>query len=353
MILYLSRNENVNLLDRAANEKSLHIRKMSGSFTLSEFVARDMRNYASSRFFCVERLCITEKDAEFLEALQSFLMMYTARVIVIHESLSETDTLTRGLVKIGVTNIVASPDMDEKLVQIAECLSAEGMTRYRPTARAARDGETDEEKETIAQSIVLKDMEDEQYRFDCVNVKIGIMGSTRRVGTTTFALGLASFIKNHDGTSCYVALNENNHLESIANAYNFDTEDDYFTYDAIDFYDGMLPKHDYNFVITDYGAIKREAVQMFKDSEICLLCGASHKQFEVEEFSEALKQVKSVKPLILTYEPNPAYGQLFNATVMNKPVVVKPVKDMLDFKVNAVEFKKIIEKYIVETSKRL
>jgi hypothetical protein len=29
-----------------------------------------------------------------------------------------------------------------------------------------------------------------ENRFDCLNIKIGIIGSTRRVGTTTAALGL-------------------------------------------------------------------------------------------------------------------------------------------------------------------
>jgi len=361
MILYLSRNESANLLDMAASEKSLHIRKMSGNFSLSEFIVMEMRKYASCRYFCVERLAITEKDSEFLEALQSFQMMYSARVIVIHESMSDTESLTRGLVQIGVTDIVTAPDMDDKLAQIADCLSAEGMLKYKPKAVKTRDyGEGDDEpdeeyngKETLAQSIVLKEMEDEHYRFDCLNVKIGIIGATRRVGTTTFALGLVNFIKNHGGTACYTALNTNGHLESIANTYNFDTEEDYYTYDAIDFYEGILPKHDYNFTIMDFGDVKREAVRKYKESDIHLICGASHKQFEVVEFAEALKQVKSVKPTVLTYVPNPEYGQLFSSTVTRSPVVIKPVKGMMDFKTNGLVFKGIIKPYIVETSKRL
>jgi hypothetical protein len=301
----------------------------------------------------VERLAITEKDSEFLEALQSFQMMYSARVIVIYESVKDTDSLARGLMQIGVTDIVTAPDMDEKLGQIAECLSDEGMQRYKPKTSKVSDDDPDEEKETLAQSIVLKQMEDEQYRFDCVNVKVGIIGSTRRVGTTTLALGLANFIKNHGGTACYAALNTNGHLESIANTCNFDIEDDYYTFDAIDFYEGMLPKHDYNFIIMDFGDAKREATRKYKESDVHLLCGASHKQFEVAEFAEALKQVKSVKPRILTYIPNPAYGQLFSSTVTRSPVVIKPVRDMLDFKTNGIVFKGIIQPYIVETSKRL
>ena len=355
MILYLARNESVNLLDRAANEKSLHIRKMSGNFCLSEFIVRDMRKFASCRYFCVDRLAISESDKEFLEALQSFQMMYSARVIVIYGSVNEVDGFTRELVKIGVTDIVTALDNNERIEQIAECLSDEGTLKYKPKPARARgyEDEPDEEKETLAQSIIIKEMEDEHYRFDCLNVNIGIIGVTRRVGTTTIALGLANFIKNNGGTACYAALNMNRHLESIANAYNFDTEEDYYTFDAIDFYEGILPKHDYNFIISDFGDLKREAIKKYKESDVHILCGASDKMHEIAEFAEGLRSVKSVKPRILTFSPNPEYGQIFNSTVASKPTVTKPVRDMLDFKTNGLVFKEIVQPYIVETSKRL
>ena len=352
MILYLSRHENINLLDKAANEKNLHIRKMPGNFSLSEFTTIDMRKYASCRYLCIDRLAITENDSEFLEALQSFMMMYSARVIVIYECENDIDSLTRRLVKIGVTDIITAPDMYDKIEQITECLSDEGMRRYKPAT--VKEIEPDEEKETLAQSISLKEMENENYRFDCVNIKIGIIGVTRRVGTTTIALGLTNFIKNHGGTACYAALNKNRHLESIANAYNFDAEEeDFYTHDAIDFYENIPPKHNYNFIISDFGELNREVIKNYKACDVHILCGASDKMHEVTEFSEGLKTVKSVKPQILTYLPNPEYSQLFSFTVTNKPTIISPVNNMLDFKTNGGIFKGIIQQYIVETSKRL
>jgi len=71
------------------------------------------------------------------------------------------------------------------------------------------------------------------------------------------------------------------------------------------------------------------------------------------EFAEGLKSIKSVEPQILSYLPNPEYRQLFNSIVTDKPVIITPAISMLDFKTNALVFKGIIEKYIVETSKRL
>jgi hypothetical protein len=35
----------------------------------------------------------------------------------------------------------------------------------------------------------------------------------------------------------------------------------------MDFYEGMMPKHDYNFIVMDYGDIKREAVRKYKESD--------------------------------------------------------------------------------------
>ncbi|MCL2189144.1 MAG: hypothetical protein FWC16_09520 [Defluviitaleaceae bacterium] len=375
MILYLSRSESANLLDIAAQENNLHVRKITGNFILSEFMIMEVRKFASCRFFCVERLAISETDTEFLEAVQSFQTMYSARVIVIHESISGLDDLSRSLVKIGVTDIVTASIMEEKLAQIAECLSFDGLLKHKPQAVNAQEyDEVDEEepfvkiydtpfklpapintapKDPLAQSIIEKDMEDEHYRFDCVNITIGIIGASRRVGTTTFALGLTNFIKNHGGTACYVALNTHNHLENIATAYNFDTEEDYFTHDTIDFYEGMLPKYDYNFIIMDYGDVKREATRKYKESNVHLLCGASNTPHEIAEFAQALKQVKSTKPTVLTYAPNPMYAPQFSSSVTQTPTIINPAINMLDFKSNGVTYKNIIKPYIVETSKRL
>lgn len=392
MILYLARNENVNLFDTVAIEKSLRIRKLSGSFSLSEFIVMEMRKFASCQYFCVERTAITENDINFVEALQSFQMMYGARVIIIHEWEGRKDTLTRELMQIGITDIVTASDINEKMEQLAECLSNHGMLKYKPapaTVTESNDNFNDigrlntvdkftndseyhqfdesydydkpnhmshfskMKRESLASSIPIKDVEEEHYRFDCVNVKIGIIGATRRVGTTTIALGLANYIKNHGGTACYVALNTNQHLESIANAYSFDTEDDYYTCDTIDFYEGILPSYDYNFIIIDFGDVKREAVRKYKESDLHLLCGASNKPFEIFELSEAFKQVKSVKPQIFTYSPTPKHNELFNSIITQNHTTIKPTRNMLDFKINEHAYMSIIKQYIVEISKRL
>ena len=158
MILYLSRNESAHLLDTAARENALHIRKLSGHFTLSEFIVREMRKYASCRYFCVERLAITEKDAEFLEAVKSFQMMFDARIIVIHESVSDMDGLIQELVRIGVTDIVTAADEDGKQGEIDECFTDWGMVKFKPKPKPKPKPKA---KTKTVKPVVYEDEDDE------------------------------------------------------------------------------------------------------------------------------------------------------------------------------------------------
>ncbi len=317
-----------------------------------------MRKFASCQFFCIERSAVTEKVAELLEALRSFQMMNSARFIVFYESVK--DGLIKELLQIGATNIVTGSELEEKLPQIAECLTDDGMLKYRHAG--TNDGGCHEEtecmKDSLVDSIISKELENEPYRFDCVNISIGVIGSTRKVGTTTTALSLASFIKNHGGTVCYVALNVNRHLESIAEEYGFDVEDEYYTYDAIDFYEGMKPKHNYNFVIIDFGdlyhgEIRREAVRGFKGCDVHLLCGARNRRFETVELREALKAVKSVKPRILTEMINLESNELFGSIIENSANFFRSSVKKQGGNVNNHIYSEIIKEYIVETEKKL
>jgi hypothetical protein len=71
------------------------------------------------------------------------------------------------------------------------------------------------------------------------------------------------------------------------------------------------------------------------------------------EFGEALKAVRSVKPKLLTRALNTEYSEFFHSAVAKEPIIVRTVRDMLDFKTNGGVFKGIVQPYIVETSKRL
>ena len=83
MLLYLTSNQKSGLIDGAAHEMLMPSKKLVGKFSLKSFVTKDMRNYATAKFFLIDAACIEESGEDFTLALRSFQMMFSARIIVI------------------------------------------------------------------------------------------------------------------------------------------------------------------------------------------------------------------------------------------------------------------------------
>ena len=65
-----------------------------------------MRNYANAKFFVVDAACIEESGNDFTLALQSFQMMFSARIIVILSGYEDVNGEVQRLLSIGVVNLV-------------------------------------------------------------------------------------------------------------------------------------------------------------------------------------------------------------------------------------------------------
>lgn len=178
MLLYLTRTDISDLLDFTIDTYGFVPKKMIGSFSLLNFVIRDMRNFSNCKYFVIDRNAITEKDDELVQAICSFKTMYNSRVIIIYEGLCQGDSLMQKLVEVDVTDIVTADSIEEIKEEILECLSDKGMERYKQKKRSQLIpigfSKTDEDKV-------------EQYKFNCKNIKIAFAGAERRTGVTTTA----------------------------------------------------------------------------------------------------------------------------------------------------------------------
>ena len=106
MLLYLTSNQKSNLIDPAVRNMTLPAKKLVGRFSLKSFVTKDMRNYANAKFFVVDAACIEESGNDFTLALQSFQMMFSARIIVILSGCEDVNGEVQRLLSIGVVNLV-------------------------------------------------------------------------------------------------------------------------------------------------------------------------------------------------------------------------------------------------------
>lgn len=255
MILYLSSVQHTNLLDFAGfyePESEIPVKKMVGNFVLKQFVIYDMRNFAHFTDVVLDRPAFGDTDEEFVQGVEEFLTMYCARVTVICEGLTQSDSLFRALLESGVGNIVCDTDIGEMQQEIRECLSVQGMTRYTPKERPGKP---------------------ELYRFDCKNVVVVVAGSQPRIGTTTAAVGLCAWLARVGASVCYVEANTSGHLAALVRGYEMETEQEGWRFEGVHYRRGE-PLGDVNFVVYDVGsdfAVKHDLLESAKIR--LLVCG--------------------------------------------------------------------------------
>lgn len=322
MILYLSSTQHSNLLDFTGwqePEGETPIKKMVGSFVLKQFVIYDMRNFSHFSDVVIDRPAFGDSDAEFAEAIEEFLTMYSARVTVICEGLKQTDTLFAALLDSGVGNIVCDTEIIAIQREIAECLSDTGMTRYHAKERLSKtDGGV-------------------KYRFDCENIRIAVLSSQPRMGATTAAIGLCTWLHSVGASVCYVEANGSRHLAALAKGYDMEPDNGGWLMDGVEY--RTAPGQAVNFIVQDLCSEITAGQELVEAADLLLLvCGTKPyeypyavqlcRRFEASyayvlcpfvaeesrtDFVEAL-QSDYHKVLFLEYQP-----ELTNCSAQEKP----------------------------------
>lgn len=284
MILYLTSNANVNLLDQIETGQEMPVKKLIGQFSLLSFVVKDMRHFSHVRYIAIERKAIIESDDDMVQALLSFQTMYETRIVVIAEGLSESGPFVQQLIQNGITNVVTSNEIETMLEEIQECFSEQGMQRYIPSVSP----------EPVNETLEALQPHKEKYKFDCKNIRIAIAGSDRRVGVTTTAMNLVFWIQAHGGNACYLEANTSKHLAHIIHLFEPEKVRNAFVMEGVDFYLTPEFNRDYNFIITDCGVLGDPRVQdSFTQADIRILCGSAM-PYELPVFYRALERCKDL-----------------------------------------------------------
>ena len=83
MLLYLTSNKNRSLIDGAAKETNLAVKKLAGKYVLRNFIVKEIRNFTAIKCLVVDVSCAEDSLEDFSIALQSFQMMFSAKVVVL------------------------------------------------------------------------------------------------------------------------------------------------------------------------------------------------------------------------------------------------------------------------------
>ena len=327
MILYMTTQDHTDLLDfYIEREGTLPVKKMTGSFILKQFVIYDMRNFSHCTELVLDREAFRDSDDAFVEAIEEFLTMYQARVTVIAEGVGQGEALFIKLLEAGVGNIVTEREIERQQEEIEGCLSNQGLRKYRIR-----------EKQEIYH-------EGERYNFSCSRVQIAVVGSQGRIGTTTVALGLANWLAEVGGRSCYVEANESGHMECLAIDYEMIPKDEGFVMDKVGYYKRQ-PMQEYSFIVKDYGT------RDLKIAPDCLLLICGTKPYELSQTLPLLERYEDQYAIILfpfvAQEHRRAYEESFS-TDNHRVLFLEYQPDCLNGKINGNVYKTIVKPYIIE-----
>lgn len=309
-------------------DSDMPIKKMVGNFVLKQFIIYDMRNFSHFTEVVLDRMAFGDSDTEFAEAIEEFLTMYSPRITVVYEGLAQDSTFFHALLDSGVGNIVCGTEIEEIQREISECLSEQGMIRYRPKERT---------KKAVGSKC---------YRFDCENIHIAVLSSQTRMGATTTAIGLSSWLAAVGASVCYVEENDSGALTAMAADYDMEPDGDGWRLEGV--YYGTVPlSQSVNFVIHDFGYMADPKAALENIHMLLLVCGT--KSYEIGHSIRLLKRLETADAYILcqfTHERvRKDYADILQSD-FHKVLFLDYQPELTDGMSNAKPYKAMVTKYI-------
>lgn len=323
MILYLTSNDHVNLLDFTETPH----KRMVGLFMLSQFVVRDMRNFSHCTHLILDRAAISENDSDFIMTIEEFLVMYPARVTVLCEGLQPGAPLFQGLLDIGVGNIVTASTIEEMQKEIREVLSERGMTKYSPKERIRDVG---------------------KLQFACENVKIAVIAAQSRIGATTTAIGLTSWLGSVGADVRYIEAGESRHLSGIAASYGMEPCEGGYLLDSIPFLATDTADFSGHFSVYDIGCGYARQKQLITQADVVIVCCGT-KPYELNHTVSLLKDLDGTPlfvamPFVDEGLRDSYYSLLF--CDCHKALFLEYQPDFFDDTPNAATYRRIVQNYV-------
>jgi hypothetical protein len=287
MLLYLSSNHNSDLFDFLMNEHGILVKKLSGEFQLKNFVIRDMRNFSHCSFVAFDLKALKDTEDEIMNAIIGFRSMYDSRIIVLAVGRDTKDEFLSNLYSEGIRNLITAQTVEDIRKEILECVSEDGMSYDKALPYQCEI----EDESTIENKLVLPS----KYIFNCKGVKIAVSGTAAKSGTTTTAMNLAHFLADTGARVSYLEANKNNHIAMLPFYYKGIVErDGFLEYKSVKYYTTRIKYDfsDFNFNIIDVGVLLPEYLEIFKKSDIRILCSTS-KSYELEARIQTFGDVRT------------------------------------------------------------
>lgn len=277
MLLYISSNENINIFDFLINDHGMVIKKLSGTFSLKQFVINDMRSLNHYAYVAIDMKALKDSEEEIIESVKAFKKMFSSRVIFYIEDIENNEGLIQSLIEQGIYNIISADTVDELNKEIQKVISDIGMSKRELQLKLSR-------VRGINNAYIP------EYSFGEKSISIAITGANHKVGTTTMAMNMCNYLSSIGATVCYVEANTNGHIKELPSAYKgMAVKENLIIYNGVKYLSLNAQSNDkYHFVIYDMGVIKPKIINVIKNKcDVRVLC-ATAKPYEIGDYEKAI-----------------------------------------------------------------
>jgi len=338
MLLYISSNENVGIFDFLSNDHGMVIKKLSGTFSLKQFVMHDMRSLNHYSYFAIDIKALKDSEEEIIEAIKAFKSMFTSRVIFYVESIESNESIIESLIEEGIYNIILADTVNSMKEEIKKVVSDMGISKREIKLKLSR-------MKGVVNSYIP------EYSFNNKSTSIIITGASTKVGTTTMAINLCNYLSSIGARVCYVEANTNNHVNELPKVYSDMTvEEDSIIYNEVKYLTlNSNSDEEYDFIIYDMGVIEYKIINVIRNKcDVAILC-ATTKPYEIETYDKAIDILDDANfYTIFSFVEEMTKLKLFNK--YRKVFFSKYTPDPFNGENNRLIWEQILDKYITKNT---
>lgn len=338
MLLYISSNENVGIFDFLSNEHGMVIKKLSGFFSLKQFVIHDMRSLNHYSYLAIDLKALKDTEDEIIESIIAFKSMFSSRVIFYNEDIKSNERLIERLIDQGIYNIISADTVDDLKEEIERTVSDNGMSK--------RDIQLKLNQIESGKNYFIP-----EYSFNTKDIKIAVTGVSHKVGTTTIAMNLCNYLASIGASVCYIEANSNGHIQKLPSVYaDMTVKNDCIIYNSVKYLSlNSHSEEEYHFVVYDMGVINTKTINAIKNKcDVSTLC-ATAKPYEIGAYDKAIDLLDDPKVhTIFSFIHDIAkdklkeqYGNIFFSEYS---------PDLFDGEKNKAIWEQILDKYITKNT---
>ena len=207
-LIYVGKTMNNELENIINEQKIVIITRLLNEYNITDIFREDLKSINNIDYLVLDLLAFINysKNEEILKNLDKLRGNYDFRIILIAQGFRKGNELLASCFNMGIYNLVTASNDSQMYDQLKICLSEKGMTYAQASQYRI------ELLNKYGNTEIVKT----NYEKVKQDVTIGVLGITKHIGPTTWAINILNFLTNlPNTTACLIEANNHNDIKDI------------------------------------------------------------------------------------------------------------------------------------------